>query len=160
MLSSYLDKFPFLVAIRHLRLRGRLGRDGCQSALWDCFGGQFRRHNENASPKTVPQCTWPPSRPGLPRNLKVANALGLHREERGRLKFRPDPSLRRKSFWASSSRKLGREPKKKKKRKDGRGGGGGERRKRLPAKNPTILKNCVRPRTQLLIGSVLAVLIK
>ena len=56
-----------------LRLRGRLGPDGCQSALWDCFGGQFRRHNENASPKTVPQCTWPPSRPGLPRNLKVAN---------------------------------------------------------------------------------------
>ena len=39
------------------------------------------------------------------------------------------------------------------------GGGGGERRKRLPA-NPTILKNCVRPRTQLLIGAVLVVLIK
>ena len=34
-----------------LRLRGRLGRDGCQSALWDCFGGQIWRHNENASPK-------------------------------------------------------------------------------------------------------------
>ena len=48
-----------------LRLRGRLGRDGCQSALWDCFEGQIWRHNENASPKTVPQCTWPPSRPGL-----------------------------------------------------------------------------------------------
>ena len=30
--------------------------------------------------------------------------------------------------------------------------------KRLPA-NPTILKNCVRPRTQLLIGAVLVVLI-
>ena len=43
-----------------------------------------------------------------------------------------------------------------KKRNDG--GGGGERRKRLPA-NPTILKNCVRPRTQLLIGAVLVVLI-
>ena len=38
------------------------------------------------------------------------------------------------------------------------GGRGGERRKRLPA-NPTILKNCVRPRTQLLIGAVLVVLI-
>ena len=43
-----------------------------------------------------------------------------------------------------------------KKRNDG--GGGGERRKRLPA-NPTILKNCVRPRTQLLIGALLVVLI-
>ena len=37
-------------------------------------------------------------------------------------------------------------------------GGGGERRKRLPA-NPMILKNCVCPRTQLLIGAVLVVLI-
>ena len=43
-----------------------------------------------------------------------------------------------------------------KKRNDG--GGGGERRNRLPA-NPTILKNCVRPRTQLLIGAVRVVLI-
>ena len=43
-----------------------------------------------------------------------------------------------------------------KKRNDG--GGGGERRKRLPA-NPTILKNCVRPQTQFLIGAVLVVLI-
>ena len=24
-----------------LRLRDRLGRDGCQSALWDCFGGRI-----------------------------------------------------------------------------------------------------------------------
>ena len=38
------------------------------------------------------------------------------------------------------------------------GGGEGERRKRLPT-NPTILKNCVRPRTQLLIGAVQVVLI-
>ena len=44
----------------------------------------------------------------------------------------------------------------KKKRNDG--GGGGERRKRLPA-NPTISKNGVLPRTQLLIGAVLVVLI-
>ena len=43
-----------------------------------------------------------------------------------------------------------------KKRNDG--GGGGERRKRWPA-NPTILNNCVRPRTQLLIGAVLVVMI-
>ena len=33
------------------------GRDRCQSALWDCFGGWICRHIENASPKTVPQCT-------------------------------------------------------------------------------------------------------
>ena len=30
-----------------LRLRGRPGQDGCQSALWDCFG----------RPKTVPHGT-------------------------------------------------------------------------------------------------------
>ena len=40
-----------------LRLRWRLSRDGCQSALWDCFGGRICRHVENMSPKTVPQCT-------------------------------------------------------------------------------------------------------
>ena len=44
-----------------------------------------------------------------------------------------------------------------KKGNEGRGGGG--RRKRLP-ENPTILKNCVCPRTRLLIGAVLVVLIK
>ena len=45
---------------------------------------------------------------------------------------------------------------KKKNRNDG--GGEGERRKRLLA-NPTILENCVCPRTKLLIGAVLVVLI-
>ena len=53
-----------------------------------------------------------------------------------------------------SSRKLGQEQKKKMSDR----GGEGERRNRLPA-NPTILKNCVRPRTQLLIGAVRVVLI-
>ena len=48
---------------------------------------------------------------------------------------------------------------KKKKGMRGEGEGGRERRKRLPA-NPTILKNGVRPQTQLLIGAVLVVLIK
>ena len=62
-------------------------------------------------------------------------------------------NLRSKRFRASLSRKLGREQK-----KGMTGEGEGERRKRLPA-NPTILKNCVRPRTQLLIGAVLVVLI-
>ena len=63
-------------------------------------------------------------------------------------------SLHSKRFRASSSRKLGQG-----KKKRNEGGGGRERRKRLPA-NPTILKNCVRPRTQFLIGAVLVVLIK
>ena len=49
--------------------------------------------------------------------------------------------------------KLGREQKKK--RNDRRGGE--KWRKSLPT-NPTILKNCVRPRTQRLIGAVLVVL--
>ena len=40
-----------------LRLRGRSGRGGCQSALWGCFGGRICRHVKYASPKTVPQCT-------------------------------------------------------------------------------------------------------
>ena len=52
--------------------------------------------------------------------------------------------------------RLERRDESKKKRIDG--GRRGERRNRLPA-NPTILKNCVRPRTQLLIGAVLLVLI-
>ena len=51
------------------------------------------------------------------------------------------------------SRKLGQEQ-----QKMNDGGGGGERRNRLPA-NPKILKNCVRPRMQLLIGAVRVVLI-
>ena len=65
-------------------------------------------------------------------------------------------SLHSKRFHVSSSRKLGREQKKKKKNE---GGGVRRRKKRLPA-NPTILKKCVRPRTQLLIGAVLVVLLK
>lgn len=45
---------------------------------------------------------------------------------------------------------------KKKKESGGRGKGA----KETLAANPTILKNCVRPQTQLLIGAVLVVLIK
>ena len=40
------------------------------------------------------------------------------------------------------------------KKRNDRGGGAKRIRKRLPA-NPTILKNCVRPLTQFLIGAVL-----
>ena len=50
LLKSESKRFQFAT----LRLRGRPGRDGCQSALWDCFGDRICRH---ASPKTVPQCT-------------------------------------------------------------------------------------------------------
>ena len=60
---------------------------------------------------------------------------------------------------ASVSAQLRRESWNKSKKKRIEGRGGRERRKRLPA-NPTILKNCVRPQTQLLIGAVLVVLIK
>ena len=71
-----------------LRLCGRLGRDDCQSALWDCFWGRICRHVENGCPKTVPQCTLKPSRPGLPRNLKVANSVGP-RKNNGRERETP-----------------------------------------------------------------------
>ena len=60
---------------------------------------------------------------------------------------------------ASVSARVRRESWDESKKKRNEGGGGGERRKRLPA-NPTILKNCVRQRMQLLIGAVLVVLIK
>ena len=38
-----------------LRLRGRPGLDGCQTALWVCFGGRTFNTAANSSPKTVPQ---------------------------------------------------------------------------------------------------------
>ena len=40
-----------------LRLRGRPGRDGWQSVLWDCFGRRIFNMAANSFPKTVPQCT-------------------------------------------------------------------------------------------------------
>ena len=40
-----------------LRLRGKPGRDGCQSALWDCFGGRIFNMAANSSHRTVPPCT-------------------------------------------------------------------------------------------------------
>ena len=57
-----------------------------------------------------------------------------------------------------SSRGSSRNPGQEQKKKLNDGGGGGEIRNRLSA-NPTILKNSVRPRTQLLIGAVRLVLI-
>ena len=32
-----------------LRLRDRSGRDGCQSALWDCFGGHIFNRAANSN---------------------------------------------------------------------------------------------------------------
>ena len=58
-----------------LRLRGRPARDGCESALWDYFGGRIFNMAANLSPKTVPQCTFTTISTGLPRNLKVANLI-------------------------------------------------------------------------------------
>ena len=54
---SWHDHHPQSLPLATLRLRWSPGRDGCQSALWDCFDGRICRHVENASPKTVPQCT-------------------------------------------------------------------------------------------------------
>ena len=33
------------------------GRDGCQSALWDCFRGRIFNMAANSYPKTAPLCT-------------------------------------------------------------------------------------------------------
>ena len=48
---------PFTLSLV-LRLCGRPARDGCESALWDCFGGRIFNMASNLSPKTVPQCTF------------------------------------------------------------------------------------------------------
>ena len=64
---------PMWKAIRgilfsNLRLRGRPGRDGCQTALWDCFGGRIFNIAANSSPKTVPQCTISTRSPAQPQS--------------------------------------------------------------------------------------------
>ena len=48
-------------------------RDSCQSALWDCFGDAFSTWRQIRPPKQSHNALWQPSRPSLPRNLKVAN---------------------------------------------------------------------------------------
>ena len=65
-------------------------------------------------------------------------------------------SLRSKRFCTSSSREVGARAKIK--GMTGEGEGEGKEGNACP-ENPTILKNCVRPRTQLPIGAVLVVLI-
>ena len=93
IVSFFLVSFFFFLYISlfaTLRLAGRPGRDDCQSALWDCFGGRICHHVENASPKAVPQCTLKPSRLSLQRNLKVANMktflkMGIHTFKKNRV---------------------------------------------------------------------------
>ena len=46
-----------LAVFATLRLSGRPGRHGCQSALWDCFG-RICRSVENASPKQSHNALW------------------------------------------------------------------------------------------------------
>ena len=59
--------------IRHFEFARETGRDGCESALWYCFGEQICRHVESATQKQSHNALSQPSRAGLPRNLKVAN---------------------------------------------------------------------------------------
>ena len=47
-----------------LSLRGRPGRDGCQSALWDCFGNTFSTWRQIRPPKQSHNALWQPSRAG------------------------------------------------------------------------------------------------
>ena len=63
----------YSVLFANLRLRGRPSRDGCQSALWDCFGHAFSTWRQIRPPKQSHNALWQPSRPGPVRNLKVAN---------------------------------------------------------------------------------------
>ena len=58
-----------------LRLRGRPARDGCESALWDYFGGRIFNMVANSSSKQSHNTLWQPSQTGLPRNLKVADRV-------------------------------------------------------------------------------------
>ena len=48
----------YIFAIRHFEVALEMGRDGCQSALWDCFRGRICRRVENSFSKTVPQCSF------------------------------------------------------------------------------------------------------
>ena len=56
-----------------LRLRGRPGKDCCQRALWDCFGGWICRHFENASATTVPQSTLTTTSTRSPAQPQIGN---------------------------------------------------------------------------------------
>ena len=61
--------------IRHFEVARETGSRWLSKCTVGLFWGTHFQHGGNFAPKTVPQCTfsWQPSRPGLPRNLKVAN---------------------------------------------------------------------------------------
>ena len=71
--SSPIHLLMYSMLFANLRLRGRPSRDGCQCALWDCFGRAFSAWGQIRSPKQSHNALWQPSRPGPVRNLKVAN---------------------------------------------------------------------------------------
>ena len=56
-----------------LRLRGRPARDGCQVHCETVLGDAFSTSPQICSPKQSHNALWQLSRPGLPRNFKVAN---------------------------------------------------------------------------------------
>ena len=71
--SSTTPANVFSMLFANLRLHGRPSRDGCQSALWDCFGHAFSTWRQIRPLKQSHNALWQPSRPGPVRNLKVAN---------------------------------------------------------------------------------------
>ena len=58
-----------------LRLRGRPGRDGGQVHWGTVLGDAFSLWRQICPSKQSHNALWQPSRPSLPRNLKVANSL-------------------------------------------------------------------------------------
>ena len=124
----------------------------CYSNLTGITKFKYERRNKKGSgrsSKITPSCKWPIA--CLQILLRgMGNHMTVHRPIAQALACVASVSSR------GSAVHLENWDKSKKKMNDG--GGGGEWRNRLPA-NPTILKNCVRPQTQLLIGAVRVVLI-
>ena len=58
--------------IRHFEVAQENGSRWLSSALWDCFEARIFNIVANLS-KQSHNALWRPTRPGLPRNLKVAN---------------------------------------------------------------------------------------
>ena len=54
---------------------GETGATWLSNKLWDCFSGRIFNMAANSSPKQSHNALWQPSRPGPPRNLKVANTI-------------------------------------------------------------------------------------
>ena len=81
LLKSESKRFQFAT----LRLRGRPGRDGCQSALWDCFGIEFAAMLKMRLLKQSHNALWQPSRPALPLKDCIFEESELYgAEEKGK----------------------------------------------------------------------------